>query len=87
VSGKYRVLLEPRTRKNLAHIGPVIRRRIGAAIDALCGDPRPAGCKPLKGGAGVLRTRTGDYRIVYSVDDGKLEVVIIDIDHRRDIYR
>jgi hypothetical protein len=27
----------------------VIRRRIGAAIDALCGDPRPAGCKPVKG--------------------------------------
>lgn len=49
MSGKYRVLLEPRARKNLAHIDPVIRRRIGAAIDALCGDPRPAGCKPLKG--------------------------------------
>jgi mRNA interferase RelE/StbE len=40
-----------------------------------------------QGAPGVLRTRTGDYRIVYSVDDGKLEVVIIDIDHRRDIYR
>ena len=83
----YRVVLASRARKNLARIDPVIRRRIAKAIDALSGDPQPAGCVPLKGMPGALRIRVGDYRIVFRVvkDDGVITVA--DIDHRKDIYR
>ena len=83
----YRVALEPRARKHLAHMDPVIRRRLAKALDALTTDPEPPGCTPLKGAPGVLRQRVGDYRIVYSVEREQLAVVVIDIDHRRDIYR
>ncbi|MCC6455785.1 MAG: type II toxin-antitoxin system RelE/ParE family toxin [Caldilineaceae bacterium] len=33
------------------------------------------------------RVRVGDYRIIYSIQDNKLIVLIIDLGHRRDIYR
>lgn len=87
MTGTYRVLTEQRARKHLARMDPVIRRRIVAAIDALATDPEPPGSRPLKGMQGVLRTRVGDYRIVYTVLHDKLLVDVIDIDHRKDIYR
>jgi len=87
VSGAYRVLVEPRAAKHLARLDRVIRRRVAAAIEALSADPRPAGCVALKGMPGVLRVRVGDYRIVYNVGDAERVLLIIDIDHRRDIYR
>ena len=87
MTGPYRVSVDPRARKHLAHIDPVIRHRLAKALDALCTEPEPPGCTPLKGAPGVLRLRVGDYRIVYSINRKKNSVLIIDIDHRRDIYR
>jgi mRNA interferase RelE/StbE len=87
VTGTYDLELEQRARKHLAHIEPVSRRRLAKALDALAADPAPSGCTPLKGLPGVLRLRVGDYRIVYSVDRARHVVTVVDIDHRRDIYR
>ena len=86
-SARYRALIESRAEKHLARIDPVIRRRIAKAIDALCTDPEPAGCVPLKSMPGVLRLRVGDYRIVYQVSKDQHVIDVIDIDHRKDIYR
>jgi mRNA interferase RelE/StbE len=36
---------------------------------------------------GALRIRVGDYRIVYEVEDDRLVVLVIDVGHRREIYR
>jgi mRNA interferase RelE/StbE len=83
----WRVLIEQRARKHLARIDPVIQRRIGKAIDALSTNPEPAGCKPLRGMTDVLRIRVGDYRILYELERADQVVVVVDIDHRKDIYR
>jgi mRNA-degrading endonuclease RelE of RelBE toxin-antitoxin system len=45
--------------------------RILARIEELATDPRPVGCRKLQGGSGLWRLRVGDYRVVYSVDDGQ----------------
>ncbi|MGA0557011.1 type II toxin-antitoxin system RelE family toxin [Larkinella sp. VNQ87] len=55
------------------------------AIKALADNPRPFGCKKLKGRKGY-RIRVGDYRVVYEINDGILVVLIIDVGHRREIY-
>ncbi len=83
----WRVLIDQRARKNLAHIDPVIRRRIGKAIDALATEPEPPGCKPLRILTGVLRIRVADYRILYHVRYADHIVQVLDIDHRKDVYR
>ena len=62
-------------------------RRILRGIDALAQDPRPAGCKQLKGGAGEMRIRVGDYRVVYEVNDGEVVILVLRIGHRREVYR
>ena len=58
-----------------------------AAIELLATDPRPPGATKLSGREGEWRVRTGDYRVVYEVDDGVLRVLVVAVGHRRDIYR
>jgi mRNA interferase RelE/StbE len=36
---------------------------------------------------GVLRIRVGAYRVLYEVQDDRLVVLVIDVGHRREIYR
>jgi mRNA interferase RelE/StbE len=55
--------------------------------EQLGGDPRPRGARKLEGGAGELRVRVGDYRIVYEVDDEALRVLVLRVAHRREVYR
>jgi mRNA interferase RelE/StbE len=50
-------------------------------------NPRPRGAKPLVGGAGELRVRVGDYRVIYDVDDAALRVLILTIGSRQSVYR
>jgi mRNA interferase RelE/StbE len=49
--------------------------------------PRPAGVKALAGHADLLRIRVGDYRVVYTVRDEQLVVLVIAAAHRRELYR
>ena len=43
--------------------------------------------KALKGAEGLFRIRSGDYRIIYTVQDRILLVLVVRIGHRREIYR
>jgi mRNA interferase RelE/StbE len=61
--------------------------RIAHAIDSLADDPRPRGAVKLAGDQDFYRLRAGDYRIIYSITDEKLIVLVIAVGHRRDIYR
>ena len=58
---------------------------IKKAIYSLADNPRPAGCKKLKGRDGY-RIRVADYRIIYDIFDDVLLVDVIDLGHRKDIY-
>ena len=56
------------------------------SVRGLANTPRPKGVEKIKS-AGLWRIRQGDYRIVYSIDDGQKIVTILRIGHRREIYR
>jgi mRNA interferase RelE/StbE len=62
-------------------------RRVVEAIEALATDPRPSGCRKLGGYEDVFRVRVGTYRVLYSVDDKRIIVIVLKIGHRRDVYR
>lgn len=73
--------------RQLRKLDGAVRRRIVAAIDRLAVTPRPVGVKALTGHPGLLRIRVGDYRVVYTVRDEQLVVLVIAATHRREIYR
>ncbi len=83
----YEIKVDPHARKALDGIDRSIRRRIIMKIDGLAVDPRPAGALMLKGRHGAWRVRVGDWRIIYTIDDSVLLVLVIEIDHRDSIYR
>ena len=43
--------------------------------------------QPLTGHRPYLRVRSGDYRVIYCVDDGARVVTVAAVGHRREIYR
>ena len=82
---EYRIELRPAAVRALRKLDPPIRDRLRAAIALLAQDPRPPAARPLKGRPG-LRVRAGDYRIIYTVHDDVLLVVVVTLGHRRDVY-
>lgn len=64
-----------------------IQHRLDPALLALADNPRPPGCKKLQGREETYRIRVGDYRVIYRVEDDRLIVLVIEIGHRRDVYR
>ena len=62
------------------------RQRIIRRIGQLANDPRPPGSKKLSG-HDKYRIRQGSYRIVYSIADSELIVVVVKVGHRKDVYR
>jgi mRNA interferase RelE/StbE len=83
----YRIEITRDAVRALAKLDKPVRRRIQHAIDHLQDDPRPPGAVALRGLRGAYRIRVGDYRVIYSVDDGELMVLVVDLGHRREIYR
>ncbi|MGN6188029.1 MAG: type II toxin-antitoxin system RelE family toxin [Conexibacter sp.] len=81
----YRVELRPAAVRALKKLDPPVARRIHGAIALLAEDPRPPASRPLRGRPG-LRVRVGDYRVIYTVEDDVLLVVVVTLGHRRDVY-
>ena len=84
----YRVLIKPSAAKEIEAVDQKRdRQRIVAKILALVDEPRPAGSEKLAGESDRYRIRVGRFRIVYSVADDELLVLIVRVAHRKDGYR
>lgn len=74
----------------LARLDRVVQRRILAFLRervAVADDPRQL-AKALQGRfVGLWRFRVGDYRLIADIQNGCLRVLVLDIGHRRDVYR
>ena len=82
---KYSVTIKKSALKSLEKIHEPDYSKIKHAILGLADNPRPSGCKKLKGRLGY-RIRQGDYRIIYDIFDRVLIVDVIALGHRKDIY-
>jgi len=85
----YRIEFNKHCLKDLKKIPPPFRKNIENKITALSHEPRPEGCKKLQGSEKTLlyRIRCGEYRVVYTIHDKMLVVLVIQIGHRGEIYR
>ena len=83
----YAIEVLPAAERDLRKVHPQMRARIRGAVLKLAADPRPPGARALKDRPGYLRVRVGDYRIIYTIEDDVLRVVVVRVGHRRDVYR
>lgn len=82
---KYRLVIKKSAAKELENIPRHDLRRIINKIQDLSTNPRPPGAQKLSNFE-LYRIRQGDYRIVYTINDMIIEVHIIKIGHRKDVY-
>ena len=82
---RYRIELRPAATRALRKLDPSIRPRVQGAIALLAEDPRPPASTQLRGRPG-FRVRVGDNRIIYTIADDVLLVVVVTLGHRRDVY-
>ena len=83
---KYSLEIKQSAQKELDALDDALFTRIDRKILALADNPRPAGCKKLKGYKDQWRVRVGDWRVLYMIDDVAKLVSITRVAHRREVY-
>ncbi len=83
---KYSLEIKHSAQKELDALYDALFNRIDRKILALADNPRPAGCKKLKGYRDQWRIRIGDWRAVYLIDDTAKLVIVTRVAHRREVY-
>lgn len=83
---KYKIVFAPTAEKQFMQLTKVVRIRVAQAIAKLAHDPILG--KRLKGQLADYRSyRVGDYRVVYYIRRQKVQIEIIRVAHRRDVYK
>ena len=85
----WRVEFAPRAYMAFAKIDKITAKRITSKLAEVSRleNPRDMG-EALTGNlAGLWRYRVGDYRVICSIEDDAIVILVVDIDHRRQVYR
>jgi mRNA interferase RelE/StbE len=84
----YRVVFRPAAARELRKLDRSARDRISKIISLLAEEPRPPAAKMLSGNDAprLWWVRTGDYRVIYTIEDDVLLVLVINVRHRREAY-
>jgi mRNA interferase RelE/StbE len=82
----YRVVIEKKASRALVALDQHHRARITGAIELLARNPYPPAARKLSNRL-AYRVRVGDYRIIYSVQESTITIVVVAIGHRKDVYR
>lgn len=85
---KYKILFDKKYIKELEKIPKKFRESVKEKVKSLSDNPRPDGSIKLKGSKkeSLYRIRCGDYRIVYTIKDEILIVLVIEVGNRKEIY-
>ena len=84
---KFRVVFDTAARKQFLRLDRPVQIRLLPHIQALADNSRPPGVVKMAGEENQWRIRVGDWRIIYSIFDRELVVLVVKVGHRREIYR
>jgi len=82
----YEVAFRDGARKAFERLDKPVRQQIGRVIDRLAENPRPAQATQLVGDPRTWRVRSGAWRVLYEIHDGRLVVLVLDVSHRSKAY-
>lgn len=82
----YHIELDDAASRDFDKLAPKAKKQVAKLIDTLVSDPRAGNVRELVGFKGIYRKRTGDYRVVYTIKDDVLLVLVVAIGPRKDIY-
>jgi len=82
----YKIFILPQAQKDLDNLQTKIFNQMKNKISLLSNNPRPSACLKLTAEEGY-RLKTGDYRILYRIDDKEKIIYIYRIKHRKEAYK
>lgn len=83
---RFSIEVAPAAVRQIKKLDRAVQQRIVASIEKLSENPRPPGCLKLSGRGDIYRIRVADFRILYTVADERLIVLVLKVGHRRDVY-
>ena len=84
----YRVSIDKAAEKDIDRLPKNIRKMVLEEIKELAKDPRKPRAEPLEGKLKPYwKTRVGDYRIAYEIQDDRVIVYVVRVLNRKEIYR
>ena len=84
---KYKIEFTPAAVRQLRSLPVKVQLRIRTQVEGLGSEPRPAGCRKLRGVEDIYRVRVGNYRILYQIRDDILLVLIVSVRKRGEAYK
>ena len=84
-----RIIYSDQALKSLKKLDRPVQKMIISYMDkiSLLGEPRARGKALSANLRGFWRYRVGDYRILCEIQDEKIVICVVDIDHRKNIYK
>jgi mRNA interferase RelE/StbE len=83
----YSIFLAPPAERQLKAFPQAVQKRLVKRLKGLQANPRPQGVKKLAGEDDLYRVREGNYRIIYTIRDKALIVLVLKIGDRKEVYR
>ena len=83
----YRVTFNAHAARSFLKLPRNIQTRLKPVVDSLENATRPPGAEKLSGVENTYRIRVGDYRLLYEIHDRVLLILVVEVGHRRDVYR
>lgn len=85
--GSFEIEISRTAEKQLKKLPEQDQLRVVRAVLTLAEEPHPTGSRKLSGYDDVFRIRVGRYRVLYSVFESRLVIIILKVGHRKDVYR
>lgn len=83
----YRIELAPAAQRQIKKLSRQTQNHIIKQLEKLALNPRPNGVKKLSGMSDLYRIRVSDHRIIYTIDDSVLLVLVVKVGDRKEVYR
>ncbi len=83
----YELVINPSLKKTLSKIDAEMATKIREKIRGLADNPRPSACKKMEGEKNTYQLRVGVYRVLYEIHDKKLLILVLNVGHRKEIYK
>jgi len=84
---EYSIEVSATAERQIKKLNAKDQHRVINVLKNLGVEPRPRGCRKLQGYDDIYRVRTGVFRILYSVEDDRLLILVLKVGHRKGIYR
>lgn len=82
----YQIIIARQAQKQIADLPVSVQKKIDKTIAGLKVQPRPDGSIRLKSDRASYRIRVGNYRILYTIEDAELKVVIVKVGDSKEVY-